>query len=206
MKHFSGYGAYLLFLAIRTHFTNDKYDFFQMNGKLRANKESYLKRNDKAFFEKLAKLYNAEELKNFYIANMLDDRHYVTDMLEEDAHGSFYELQKRQQSLSYIFRNDMEKVFEHGCKSAFAVHDGDYPAIVSMVMRRDIAIESAIILNDFVPFFKKFDKYLGENDPIWSKVTLKLRKYKPFVKYDKDKFKSILKEKINGKKEERNYY
>ena len=54
MKHFSGYGAYLLFLALRTHFTKAKYDFFQMNGKLRANKESYLKRNDKAFFEKLA--------------------------------------------------------------------------------------------------------------------------------------------------------
>ena len=198
MKHFSGYGAYLLFLALRTHFTKAKYDFFQMNGKLRANKESYLKRNDKAFFEKLAKLYNAEELKNFYVANMLDDRHYVTDMLEEDAHGSFYELQKRQQSLSYIFRNDMEKVFEHGCKSAFAVHDGDYPAIVSMVMRRDIAIESAIILNDFVPFADKFDKYLGDDDIIWSRIALKLRKYKPFVKYDSARFKAILREKIDG--------
>ena len=169
-----------------------------MNGKTRVTKESYLKRNDKAFFEKLAKLYNAEELKNFYIANMLDDRHYVTDMLEEDAHGAFYELQKRQQSLSYIFKNDMEKVFENGCKSAFAVHDGDYPAIVSMVMRRDIAIESAIILNDFVPFADKFDKYLGDDDIIWSRIALKLRKYKPFVKYDPARFKAILREKIDG--------
>ena len=127
MKHFTGYGAYLLFLALRTHFNNAKYDFFQMHGKLRANKESYLKRRDKVFFERIAKLYNAEELKNFYIANLLEDRHYITDMVDEDAHGAFYELQKRRQSLSYIFKNDMDRVFENGCKSAFNINDGDYP-------------------------------------------------------------------------------
>ena len=92
----------------------------------------------------------------------------------------------------------MEKVFEHGCKSAFAVHDGDYPAIVSMVMRRDIAIESAIILNDFVPYADKFDKYLGDDDIIWSRLALKVRKYRPFLKYDSDRIKAILKEKVNG--------
>ena len=64
MKHFSGYGAYLLFLAIRTHFTNDKYDFFQMNGKLRATKESYERRSDKHFFDKVAKLYDVQELSS----------------------------------------------------------------------------------------------------------------------------------------------
>jgi hypothetical protein len=198
MKHFSGYGAYLLFLALRTHFTSAKYDFFQMNGKLRATKESYLKRNDKAFFEKVAKLYNAEELKNFYIANFLEDRHYITDMLEEDAHGAFYELQKRQQSLSYIFKNDMDRVFEHDCKRAFSIVDGEYPHIINLTLRQSIAFESAVILNDFIPYTDKFDKYLGDDDIIWSRLALKVRKYRPFLKYDSDRIKAILKEKVNG--------
>ena len=197
MKHFSGYGAYLLFLALRTHFTKAKYDFFQMHGKLRATKDSYLKRNDKSFFEKIARLYNAEELKNFYVANLLDDRHYITDMIDDNAHGAFYELQKRQQSLSYIFKNDLDLIFESGCKSAFDCGNGDYPHIVNLVLRRTIAIESAVILNDFVPYFSKYDKYLGDDDIVWSRVALKLRKYRPFIKYDAEKFKAILKEKVH---------
>jgi hypothetical protein len=197
MKHFSGYGAYLLFLALRTHFTKVKYDFFLMNGKLRATKESYLKRNDKAFFEKVAKLYNAEELKNFYVANLLEDRHYITDMLGEDAHGAFWEAEKRRQALSYIFRNDVDKVFEHGCKHAFDIVDGEYPFIVTLILRKSIAMESAAVLNDFIPYASKFDKYLGDDDIIWSRVALKLRKLRPFVKYDAEKFKAILREKVN---------
>ena len=55
-----------------------------------------------------------------------------------------------------------------------------------------------VIINDFTQFFSKFDKYLGTNDPLWSRISLKLTKYKPFVKYDKEKLKNILKEKIDG--------
>ena len=206
MKHFSGYGAYLLFLAIRTHFTNDKYDFFQMNGKLRATKDSYEKRTDKHFFDKVAKLYDVQELKQFYIANALADKHYIIDLLNDEAGENYADHKRRTQSLSYNFNNELERLFKHGVDKPFAIVDGQYPYIISLYLGKRISPETMVILNDFVPFFKKFDKYLGENDPIWSKVTLKLRKYKPFVKYDKDKFKSILKEKINGKKEERNYY
>ena len=198
MKHFSGYGAYLLFLALRTHFTSAKYDFFQMNGKLRATKESYIKRNDKAFFEKIAKLYNAEELKNFYVANFLEDRHYIVELLSEEAHAAFWESEKRRQALSYIFKNDMDRVFDNGCKHAFDLVDGEYPHIVNLTLRQSIALESAVILNDFIPYTDKFDKYLGDDDIIWSRLALKVRKYRPFLKYDSDKIKAILKEKVNG--------
>ena len=200
MKHFSGYGAYLLFLALRTHFTKVKYDFFEMNGKLRANKESYEKRRDKMFFMKLAKLYNAEELKYFFVANFLDDRHYITDMLSEEAHGAYYEFEKRRQSLSYVFKNDIEKLFENGCHSAFKSDDGDYPLLVGMVLSRDVSLDSAVILNDFVPYVSKFDKYM-DDDCIWQKISRKIKKYKPFLKYEKDKMKIILKGVIHEQRE-----
>lgn len=197
MKHFSGYGTYLLFLALKTHFTKPKYDFFKMQGKLRASKESYLKRNDKAFFEKLSRMYNAEELKNFFVANLLDDRHYITDMLDENAHGTYMEYEKRRQSLSYVFKNDMQIALDRGCRHAFHTTEHEYPALVNLLLRSVISYESAAILNDFVPFAYKFDKYLGDDDIVWSRVALKLRKIRPFIKYDAEKFKAILKEKVN---------
>ena len=196
MKHFTGYGAYLLFLALRTHFTNAKYDFFQMHGKLRATKESYLKRNDKSFFDKLARDYSCEELRDFYVANFLEDKHYVTELLDDAAERNYREYQRRRQSLTYIFTSELEGLFDSGLTRPFKLNDGEYPDIVNLYLRHVLSPETLVIINDFIPFEDKFNKYLSD-DILWSKVSLKLRKYKPFVHYDKDKVKSILKEKIH---------
>ena len=199
MKHFSGYGAYLLFLALRTHFTSAKYNFFEMNGKLRANKESYNKRHDKYFFEKLAREYNAEELKDFFVANLLNDTHYITEMLDENAKANYDNYKMRHQSLSYQFKHDLDKVL---LGNPFKLSLDEYPPIILCYLNKTISHETMVVLNDFVSFADKFDKYLSD-DIIWSKVSLKLRKYKPFVKYDKVRMKNILKEKINDTRRER---
>jgi hypothetical protein len=197
MKHFTGYGAYLLFLALRTHFTNAKYDFFQMHGKLRANKESYNKRHDRFFFEKLAKEYNAEELRDFYISNFLEDKHYVTEMIEDGSQRNYIEYQRRRQALSYNFTSELERIFSDSSTGPFITSDSEYPNIINLYLRRILSPETMIILDDFILYSDKFNKYLCD-DIIWSKIYLKLRKYKPFLKYDKNKFKHILKEKVNG--------
>jgi hypothetical protein len=196
MKHFTGYGAYLLFLALRTHFTNAKYDFFQMHGKLRATKESYIKRNDKSFFDKLARDYSCENLRDFYVANFLEDKHYVTELLDDTAERNYREYQRRRQSLTYLFTSELEGLFDSGTTRPFKFNDGEYPDIVNLYLRHVLSPETLVIINDFIPFEDKFNKYLSD-DILWSKVSLKLRKYKPFVHYDKDKVKSILKEKIH---------
>lgn len=197
MQHFSGYGAYLLFLALRTHFNNAKYDFFQMHGKLRANKESFERRQDKHFFDKLAKDYNCEDLRDFYVANLLKDKHYVTELLDDAAKQNYTEYRRRRQSLTYNFTNELHRVFRYGITRPFELVDGQYPYIVSLYLRNIISPETMAILDNFILYSSKFDKYLGSNDPIWSKVALKIRKYKPFIKYDKDKFKHILKENVH---------
>ena len=196
MKHFTGYGAYLLFLALRTHFTNAKYDFFQMHGKLRATKESYIKRNDKSFFDKLARDYTCENLRDFYVANFLEDKHYVTELLDDTAERNYREYQRRRQSLTYIFTSELEGLFDSGTTRPFKFNDGEYPDIVNLYLRHILSPETLVIINDFIPFEDKFNKYLSD-DILWSKVSLKLRKYKPFVHYDRNKVKSILKEKLH---------
>lgn len=197
MSHFSGYGAYMLFVALRTHFDKSSYDFFQMNGKLRASKESYNKRNDKKFFEKVAKEYNAEALRDFYISNILEDRIYITELFDEKAEYAYNDYTKRRQSLSYICTNDMGRVFDDDLKKPFTVSDSAYPSIVLLFLRREISIESMVILDDLTGFTRKFDKHY-EDDVIWFNISKKMSKYRPFLKYDKDKMRKILKEIIDG--------
>ena len=196
MKHFTGYGAYLLFLALRTHFNNVKYDFFLMHGKLRATKESYNNRKDKYFFEKLAKLYNSEQLRDFYIANFLEDVRYVTNMLDDQAHKNYIQFTKRNQSLTYNFSEEVDMLFSMSCNDIFKVKEDKYPGIIVEYLQKGISPETLVILDDFIKFSLKFDKYY-DKDVIWPKVSLKVRKYRPFLKYDGQKMKTILKEKIN---------
>ena len=198
MKHFTGYGAYLLFLALRTHFTSAKYDFFQMHGKLRANKESYNKRHDKWFFEKLARDYNAEELRDFYVANLLNDKHYITDLIDEEANLVYTDYQRRRQSLSYVCANDMDRVFDKDdLRRTFTTSKDRYPDIVILFLRKSISLETLVILDDFTGFTNKFDKHY-KDDIIWPKISQKISKYRPFLKYDKVRMKDILKGKVNG--------
>ena len=198
MKHFTGYGSYLLFLALRTHFSNDKYDFFRMHGKLKATKESYLKRNDKWFFEKLAKEYTAEELRDFYVANFLEDKHYITDLIDEEANLVYTDYQRRRQSLSYVCANDMDRIFDKDdLKLPFATSDDRYPDLVILFLRKSVSLETLVVLDDLTGFTSKFDKHYAD-DVIWPKISQKISKYRPFLKYDKAKMKNILKGKVNG--------
>ena len=198
MKHFTGYGAYLLFLALRTHFHSAKYDFFRMNGKLRATKESYERRTDKSFFEKLAKEYNAEELRDFYVANLLNDKHYITDLIDEEANLVYTDYQRRRQSLSYVCANDMDRVFDKDdLRRTFTTSKDRYPDIVILFLRKSISLETLVILDDFTGFTNKFDKHY-KDDIIWPKISQKISKYRPFLKYDKVRMKDILKGKVNG--------
>lgn len=186
----------MLFLALRTHFTNSKYDFFQMRGKLRASRESYLKRNDRLFFDKLAKTYDPETLRDFYIANILEDKHYVTDLLDDSAVNNLVRYQGRRQALTYNISNDVDVVLRSGSCNAFKMFEDQYPRVLILYLQRRIGIESLVIMSDFIQFMDKFDKYYN-SDVIWPKVSLKIQKYKPFLKYDKEKIKLILKEKVD---------
>ena len=201
MSHFSAYGAYVVFVTIRTHFESPTFDLFTHH-KVKASRTTYEKRPDKWFFDKVAKEYEDKDLRDFFIANRLKDRNYVTELLEDEAKENYIRYKGRRQALTYTFSNDVERVFKYGLDLPFNIVDGEYPYIVCLFLRGSISPETMVILNDFIRYTDKFNKYLGKNDPIWFKVELKLRKYKPFVKYDKDKFKRILKEKIDGAKKE----
>lgn len=200
MKHFTGYGAFMLFIALRTHFTKSNYDFFKMNGKLRVTKESYLKRNDKSFFERMAKEYDAMQLRDFYIANLLEDKQYITDLIDDNSKDAYNNYTRRRQSLSYICTNDMVRVFDQGLSVPFIVSHHTYPSIILLFLRGEVSLETMVILDDFLGYTDKFDRYY-EDDVIWPKVSRKISKYRPFLKYDKVKMKNILKGVVHEQRE-----
>lgn len=191
----TGYEAYCTYLALKNHFTRDSYDYFKYNGKVPVSKESFLSRRDRFQFEKLAR--KCADLETHMIACFLCDKTWIGDMLDDDAYDSSQNLVKKLQSMSYIFKNEIGKY--DNLKDLFAMQDNGYPMFLNEYMRGDLSFETLIILNSFIDFLPKFDAKL-KDDYLWSKFSVKARKFAPFLlrDLDKKKFKNILKEQVNA--------
>ena len=60
---------------------------------------------------------------------------------------------------------------------------------------------STLIIDDILGFSKKYDR-LYHDDAIWPKISRKINKYRPFLKYDRVKMKNILKGIVNEQRQE----
>lgn len=197
MNDGTGFAAFALYNALKTHFTSSSYDYFRYNGKTNVSKDTFMKRKDKYSFYKLSRKYSLEELRNFFVANFIyGSSTWVGEMTGPDGEDVYKKWQKTNQSLAYVFNEDVVKLVENGPPDEMLkVVDGQHPFLLTQAMSGSIKVETMAILNDMMKFFPMWNKKITD-DIIWPNVRLKCEKYTPFIQYDKTKFKSILKDAI----------
>ena len=114
-----------------------------------------------------------------------------------EGEGRYMSWKKRTQSLSYIFKEETSKVFADGnIDSMFAIDGTKHPQILKEYLRGNISTETMVILDLILGYKSNWDKKL--TDPVWTSVSLKLRKYAPFLNIDVFRYKKILKEVVLG--------
>jgi hypothetical protein len=137
-----------------------------------------------------------EELKNYYIANFLEaDVRWVGAISGDDGEQCYKKWQKKIQSLTYQYEQDIIHLFESS-SNFLAVENGNYPFLLTAMMQGDVMIETVAILNDIMGFFPMWEKKITD-DVIWPNWKMKIEKYTPFLVYDKDKFKQMTKDVMN---------
>jgi hypothetical protein len=202
MTENSGFAAYALWNALKLHFTSESYDYFKYNGKTNVSKQTFTINKSKYQFYKLSRKYDIEELKNFYIANFIQGKgDWVGDLLQ-DGDENYTKWQKTQQSLTYTFENDIMYMFDSvdGAEfwhidDYFKPIDGGWPMLITKMMHDKISLETVCILVDILGCMPKWEKQITE-DIIWPTHRRIIKKYTPFIQYDKEKFTKFLKEKI----------
>lgn len=189
----SPFEAFKLYTAIKNHFSTESYDFFKYNGKVRASENSFETRKDKYMFYKLSKRDNALE---YLVANLSEDPKLWVGELFDPKHEQVYaSYMKRKESLTYIFKNDIDKLLENFDEN-FKVDDGDYPYLLKLLVQGKISKETFIIINDCVRFYSKWNKQI--TDPVlWPKIALNCKKLYPFLEYDKAKYCEVLRSKFS---------
>ena len=197
-KEHHGYSAYVLYMAMKLHFTSPSYDYFKYHGKTNVSESTFLKRRDKYSFYKLSRKYNLEELKNYYVANFLEgDIQWVGSISAADGEECYNKWQKRIQSLTYRFEQDIIGLLNatQSPNEMLMVENGDYPLLLKEMFQGNICIETVCILNDIMNFFPMWSKKISDTI-IWPIEEKRCLRYTPFINYDKTKFVNILKESI----------
>jgi hypothetical protein len=194
MSPFETYQAYL---GIKNHFSNPKYDYFKYK-KTRATLTSFNKRKDKYFFEKSSRKYSDKEIVDFLVSNFVatdNPQNIWIGEIINSGEGTYREWMKRQQSLTYLFKEQSEELLSQTkLEDAFNCSKG-HPPVLKKFLSGKICIETLVIYDTIFLFGNVFDKKLM--DPVWETVSLKIKKYKPFLNIDKFQYKKLLREIVN---------
>jgi hypothetical protein len=190
--------TYQHYLSLKNHFTNPKYDFFKYGAKTRASIASFNKRRDKYWFEKTSRKYSDKEVVDFLVSNFVEADNASNLWIGEiinSGERTYADWMRRQQSLTYLFKEQSSELFlETKLEDALNCSKG-HPPVLKKFLSGKISIETLVIYDKIFLFGKKFDKKLL--DPVWETVSLKMKKYNPFLNIDVFQFKKILREIID---------
>ena len=195
------FDAYKQYLSLKNHFTKEKYDYHKYCGKSRATVQSFYKRKDRFWFEKLARNKKDKEVEEFFISNFITctdpSKLWIGEMIRE-GEDRYTDWKKRTQSLSYIFKEEVENIFDSKDIDKVFVSKKGHPLILKSYLSGDTSIETMVILDKIFGFRQEFDKNI--QDPVWETVSLRMRKYSPFLHIDVFRYKKVLKNVVLGEK------
>jgi hypothetical protein len=194
----SPYEVFIKYLAIKKHFVDPKYDYFKYNGKTRASVAAFNRRKDRYFFERTSRKYQDKQIIEFFVSNFISSDNpsnlWIGEIINS-GEKSYHEWIKRQQSLSYLFKQQSEDLFSSKkLESVFDCSKG-HPILLKKYLKNEISIENMVIYELIFSYCNDFDKKLL--DPVWEIVSLKIKKYKPFIHIGVISYKNTLRNIIN---------
>lgn len=188
--------CYKTYIAIKNHFTKDTYDYHKYLGKTKVTLQSFYKRKDRFWFEKLSRNKSDDEILNFFVSNFVSSQNsqslWIGDIIK-NGESVYVDWKRKIQSLSYKFKEEIDNVFSlNDFDEMFLVKNNNHPKILKEYYKGNISIETLIILDKILNYKQNFDKSI--KDPIWELTSNLIKKYSPFLNINVFQYKKILKE------------
>ena len=190
------FDCYKIYLALKNHFTKDSYDYHKYNGRTRATVETFYKRKDRFWFEKMCRKKTEKEVEDFFVANFVScsdpETLWIGDLMKS-GDSNYIEWKKRVQSLSYIFKEEVEShISGNNFDTMFFIKGGRHPQLLKEHLQGHLSLETMLILDRILGYKNNFDKKL--DDPVWKVTSTRMKKYSPFLNIDVFTYKKILKD------------
>ena len=148
----NGYKAYRYFLALKLHFTTDKFNVFQNKGNVRGSYESFNARNDRHLFEKLGRKFSTDrELIQFIVAQFVyNNPNFIYGL--EQAEDHYREWIKVKESLTKVFEDDLNVLTLEAEKNGYTLPEmvgavnNNFPIIIKLYLGKRIHPHTLSIL------------------------------------------------------------
>jgi hypothetical protein len=176
--------VYIMYCAMKAHFSRKDYDFFKYGGKTKVSRDSFWKRKDRFFFVKLSKKYKTEiEIRNYLVSNFIKDKSgYIANFSEENYNSWLL----RRSGFFEQFVIEM-KPFIKEFEPLFEVKGSSHPKLLKEFLGSRVSLETMLVLDELVSFSKKWDKQL-EDDIIWVDLKKLMENYKGFLTINKNRY------------------
>lgn len=181
-----GVKAYKYYMAIKLHFTSEKFNVFENKGAIKGTREKIQSRNDYYIFDKLGRRFSTDKEYIQYIAsNFMYGNHDVVYNVGYESESLYKEYIKRKQSITKVFADDCHTIINELDKINFT--NNQLPYIISLYLANRITLETVRILDDKLNIIQHLKL---KNQMVYKMFEDSLRiieKSKGFVKYNKDK-------------------
>ena len=175
--------VYLMYCAMKAHFSRKDYDFLTYKGKSRVPRDSFFKRKDRVFFVKLSKKYSEEDLKNYFVANFIVEKQgYIANFNDEN-----YEQWKEKRNNFYDIFTEEIRPFVKDFNPIFKVKNSEHPFLLKEYLGKRVSLETLVILDEILGFTKNWNRNLAE-DYMWYDINKLMKNYKRFLTIDKKQY------------------
>ena len=106
----NGYQTYQIYQSLKLHFTSD-YDAVKYNFKTAVRQDTFERRRDRYFFEKLSRRFNKEKLIQYFTANLVKDPNVWIGDMKDSIYDDYV---ARYDKLTYMVTQDMKLMTEKG--------------------------------------------------------------------------------------------
>lgn len=193
----NAFEAYKKFSAYKLHFNSKSYDYIKYNGKVKAlstvaASQKFLASKQKFFY---AQLGRHEDPDGLILSNMLvEPKIFITELLTDEANERWEAWRKRQESLSYTLKNELEN--NDNWKSMLKVLPNGMPFLLDRYIGGEISPETIVIIDYYGHIL---DDWVKLTNPLIKSRLEPIIKYRPFVKFSKLRCKKILLELSSSK-------
>lgn len=188
----NGYKAYRYFLALKLHFTTDKFNVFENKGNVRGSFETFQARADKYLFDKLARKFNNDkDLIQFIVAQFVyNNSNFIYEL--EQADDNYIQWIKVKESITRVFQDDLNELLLQHEKNGYTTDEifnctiNDFPIIIKLYLGRRINPQTICILSHLNQSIAEWLNNPNLALVLESDIRM-LYKMHGFFKYDKDK-------------------
>ena len=149
--------------------------------------DSFLKRNDRPFFGKVARKYK-DDTKDFFISNFIvNPKGWVGNFNEEN----YLNWKKRNQSLKYNYKSELVELFNKvESFDEMFWGNGQHPLLLKQLMSKKTSLETVSILEKMLGFCHRFDREIQETI-VWPDRKKLIKNYSNLLTIDVNEYRVL---------------